>query len=70
MNMKRGKNNVQLVAEGANMPTTADGQAIFMEHGVLYGPAKAANAYQASALPSSSEVLSAALTSGLCTIDK
>ena len=38
------ENKIQLVAEGANMPTTADGQAIFMEHGVLYGPAKAANA--------------------------
>lgn len=38
------ENNVQVVAEGANMPTTADGQAIFLEHGVLYGPAKAANA--------------------------
>ncbi|MDG2422914.1 MAG: NADP-specific glutamate dehydrogenase [Phycisphaerales bacterium] len=38
------ENKVQLVAEGANMPTTADGQAVFMEHGVLYGPAKAANA--------------------------
>ena len=37
-------NDIQLVAEGANMPTTADGQAVFMEHGVLYGPAKAANA--------------------------
>jgi glutamate dehydrogenase (NADP+) len=38
------ENKVGLVAEGANMPTTADGQAIFLEHGVLYGPAKAANA--------------------------
>ena len=38
------ENKVGLVAEGANMPTTADGQAVFMEHGVLYGPAKAANA--------------------------
>ena len=38
------ENKVRLVAEGANMPTTADGQAVFLEHGVLYGPAKAANA--------------------------
>ncbi len=37
-------NGISLVAEGANMPTTAEGQAIFLEHGVLYGPAKAANA--------------------------
>lgn len=38
------KNNVGLVAEGANMPTTADGVDIFLEQGILYGPGKAANA--------------------------
>jgi glutamate dehydrogenase (NADP+) len=38
------KNNVGLVAEGANMPTTADGVDIFLEKGILYGPGKAANA--------------------------
>jgi glutamate dehydrogenase (NADP+) len=38
------KNNVGLVAEGANMPTTADGVDIFLETGILYGPGKAANA--------------------------
>jgi glutamate dehydrogenase (NADP+) len=37
-------NNVGLVAEGANMPTTAAGVDIFLEKGILYGPGKAANA--------------------------
>ena len=32
------------VAEGANMPSTPDAVAWFQEHGVLFGPAKAANA--------------------------
>ncbi|HAF91686.1 MAG TPA: NADP-specific glutamate dehydrogenase [Pseudomonas sp.] len=32
------------VSEGANMPTTPEGQAIFIDGGVLYGPGKAANA--------------------------
>jgi len=35
---------VMLVAEGANMPTTPEGQQKFIEAGILYGPAKAANA--------------------------
>jgi glutamate dehydrogenase (NADP+) len=35
---------VKLVAEGANMPTTAKGVELFIDSGVLYGPAKAANA--------------------------
>jgi glutamate dehydrogenase (NADP+) len=39
--LKRG---VTLVAEGANMPTTLDGVKAFLEAGILYGPAKAANA--------------------------
>jgi glutamate dehydrogenase (NADP+) len=38
------KNGVKVVAEGANMPTTLDGVKAFLEAGVLYGPAKAANA--------------------------
>jgi glutamate dehydrogenase (NADP+) len=38
------KNGVTLVAEGANMPTTLDGVKIFLDAGILYGPAKAANA--------------------------
>jgi glutamate dehydrogenase (NADP+) len=38
------KNGVKLVAEGANMPTTPEGVDIFLEHKLLYGPGKAANA--------------------------
>ena len=38
------KNGVTVVAEGANMPTTLDGAKLFLEAGILYGPAKAANA--------------------------
>ncbi len=38
------KNGVRLVAEGANMPSTPEAIAIFQENGVLFGPAKAANA--------------------------
>jgi glutamate dehydrogenase (NADP+) len=37
-------NGVKLVAEGANMPTTQKGVELFIDKGVLYGPAKAANA--------------------------
>jgi len=37
-------NGVIAVAEGANMPTTAEGIAIFQRSGVLFGPAKASNA--------------------------
>jgi glutamate dehydrogenase (NADP+) len=37
-------NGVKLVAEGANMPTTPEGVDIFLEHKMLYGPGKAANA--------------------------
>lgn len=33
-----------LVSEGANMPTDPTGQSVFREHGILYGPGKAANA--------------------------
>jgi glutamate dehydrogenase (NADP+) len=35
---------VRLVCEGANMPTTPLGVTRFIEAGILYGPAKAANA--------------------------
>jgi glutamate dehydrogenase (NADP+) len=38
------ENGVKLVAEGANMPTTFDGQEVFKKAGILYVPAKAANA--------------------------
>ena len=37
-------NGVQLVAEGANMPTTPEGVERLMSAKVLYGPGKAANA--------------------------
>jgi len=37
-------NGVYLVSEGANMPTTLEGVNIFLDAGILYGPAKAANA--------------------------
>jgi glutamate dehydrogenase (NADP+) len=38
------KNGVNVVSEGANMPTTPDGVNIFLDKGILYGPGKAANA--------------------------
>ncbi len=38
------RNGIKLVSEGANMPTTPEGVHIFLENGILYGPAKAANA--------------------------
>jgi glutamate dehydrogenase (NADP+) len=38
------KNGVMLVSEGANMPSTLDATKVFLDAGVLYGPAKAANA--------------------------
>ncbi len=37
-------NGVFVVSEGANMPTTLGGVNLFLEEGILYGPAKAANA--------------------------
>ncbi|MFH0785017.1 MAG: NADP-specific glutamate dehydrogenase [Pseudomonadota bacterium] len=37
-------NGVSTVAEGANMPTTPEGVGIFLDHKLLYGPGKAANA--------------------------
>lgn len=48
INGKDAQNLVQngaiLVSEGANMPTSPDGINVFLDQGVLYGPAKAANA--------------------------
>ena len=38
------KNGCKVVAEGANMPTTLQGTKVFLDNGVLFGPAKAANA--------------------------
>ncbi len=37
-------NGVRAVCEGANMPTGLDGMRAFLDAGVLFGPAKAANA--------------------------
>jgi glutamate dehydrogenase (NADP+) len=38
------KNGVYVVAEGANMPTTAEGVDVFLQAKILFGPGKAANA--------------------------
>jgi len=38
------RNGVYLVAEGANMPTSAAGVNVFLDSGILYAPGKAANA--------------------------
>ncbi len=38
------KNDVQLVAEGANMPSTSQAIDIFLDNKILYAPGKAANA--------------------------
>jgi glutamate dehydrogenase (NADP+) len=38
------KNGIKLVAEGANMPCTLAATKAFLDAGVLYGPAKSANA--------------------------
>jgi glutamate dehydrogenase (NADP+) len=37
-------NDVKVVAEGANMPTTKKGIELFKEHNIIFAPAKAANA--------------------------
>ena len=42
VNLVRG--GVRLVCEGANMPSTPGAIGVFDEHGVLFGPGKAANA--------------------------
>jgi len=38
------KNGVYVVSEGANMPSTPDAVNVFLDHKILYGPGKAANA--------------------------
>jgi glutamate dehydrogenase (NADP+) len=38
------KNGCFVVSEGANMPSTPEAVEVFLEHGILYGPGKAANA--------------------------
>ncbi|MBN2893455.1 MAG: NADP-specific glutamate dehydrogenase [Bacteroidales bacterium] len=38
------QNGVYCIAEGANMPSTNDAIDIYLEHKILYGPGKAANA--------------------------
>ncbi|HEX7555965.1 MAG TPA: NADP-specific glutamate dehydrogenase, partial [Leptolinea sp.] len=38
------KNGCFCVSEGANMPTSLDAVDVFLDHNVLYGPGKAANA--------------------------
>ena len=38
------KNGCKAVGEGANMPTTLEGTKVFLDNGVLFAPAKAANA--------------------------
>jgi glutamate dehydrogenase (NADP+) len=38
------KNGVTVVSEGANMPSTLEATKVFLDAGILYGPAKAANA--------------------------
>jgi glutamate dehydrogenase (NADP+) len=37
-------NGIQVVCEGANMPTTLEGIDIFLDHRILFAPGKAANA--------------------------
>jgi glutamate dehydrogenase (NADP+) len=37
-------NGVKVVGEGANMPSSAEATKLFLDAGILYGPAKAANA--------------------------
>ena len=38
------KNGCKVVSEGANMPSTPDAIEVYLKNGLLYGPAKAANA--------------------------
>ena len=38
------KNGVNLLGEGANMPTDSEAVNILIEHGVMYAPGKASNA--------------------------
>ena len=38
------ENGCQVVAEGANMPTTIEATEYLQQHGVIFAPGKAANA--------------------------
>jgi len=38
------KNDVKIIAEGANMPTTPEAIEVFQSHSIIFAPAKAANA--------------------------
>jgi glutamate dehydrogenase/leucine dehydrogenase len=38
------KNGCFVISEGANMPSTPEAVEVFLQHGILYGPGKAANA--------------------------
>jgi glutamate dehydrogenase (NADP+) len=38
------RQGVKLVAESANMPSTPEAIDIYLDHNILYGPGKAANA--------------------------
>src|SRR5690606_7806505 len=38
------KNGVKAIGEGANMPSTLEAVDVFLDNGVLFAPAKAANA--------------------------
>lgn len=38
------KNGCFVISEGANMPSTPEAVEVFIKHGILYGPGKAANA--------------------------
>jgi len=38
------ENDVKLIAEGANMPTTPEAIELFVKHNIIFAPAKAANA--------------------------
>jgi glutamate dehydrogenase (NADP+) len=38
------KNGIKVISEGANMPSTLEATKLFLDAGILYGPAKAANA--------------------------
>ncbi len=42
--LKLVKNGCRAVGEGANMPSTPEAVQVFLDHGVLFGPGKAANA--------------------------
>jgi glutamate dehydrogenase (NADP+) len=41
---KLAKNGIEIVAEGANMPSTAEAVEVYQENNILYAPGKASNA--------------------------